>query len=664
MPAVRVAALSLNQTPLAWEENSQNIQGALEEARRAGASVVCLPELCLSGYGCEDAFLWPNTTNLAWLALQSVLPSTRGLVVSVGLPIAFEGSVYNGSALLVNGKVAGICCKRHLAKDGLHYEPRWFTPWPVGKQAEIVDGPTRIPLGDLLFEVGGIRMGFEICEDAWVRHRPAHELGRAGATLLFGPSASHFAFGKHLRRRKLVLSGAQSTGAYVYCNLLGNEAGRAIYDGDCLIATGRAHPEIIAEARRLSFGPRKMACATLDLRSSGPVEALADDPSRTMVKAPFSYPAHPSRGVLAEPTKGADRTGYMPRSEAIARVIALGLFDYMRKTGSLGFVISLSGGADSTAVALLVRLMVRLGIAELGVAAFVARLEYPLEPEAGITWTEPMLVRRLLLTVYQSTKNSSEVTRLAAMRIAEALGSEHHEFSIEDLVESYRDKVQAVLGRQLDWQRDDVSLQNIQARARSPGIWMLANVRNALLLATSNRSEAAVGYTTMDGDTSGGLSPIAGLDKVQLCKWLLFMERKGIEEFSPLPELAAVNQQQPTAELRPPSYGQTDEKDLMPYDVLDVLERSAIFEGLSPSQVLERIKREFPAHAGEAERWVVRFFQLFAQNQWKRERLAPSFHLDEGNLDPRTWCRFPILSGGFRQELAALSAAGSEPSEA
>ncbi len=209
--------------------------------------------------------------------------------------------------------------------------------------------------------------------------------------------------------------------------------------------------------------------------------------------------------------------------------------------------------------------------------------------------------------------------------------------------------------RKLDWQRDDVALQNIQARARGPGAWLLANLRDALLLTTSNRSEAAVGYATMDGDTCGGLAPIAGIDKAFLLDWLKWMGSTGPQSIGPLPELAAVNHLRPTAELRPPSEDQTDEADLMPYRVLDAIERAAIRDKLLPVEVFQTVLGQFPQYeTSQISQWVERFFQLWCRNQWKRERYAPSFHLDDENLDPKTWCRFPILNSGFERELAEL----------
>jgi NAD+ synthase (glutamine-hydrolysing) len=190
-------------------------------------------------------------------------------------------------------------------------------------------------------------------------------------------------------------------------------------------------------------------------------------------------------------------------------------------------------------------------------------------------------------------------------------------------------------------------MQNIQARARSPIIWMLANINKSILLTTSNRSEGDVGYATMDGDTSGSLAPIAGVDKPFIIQWLKWAEKK--LGYSGLQKVNGLN---PTAELRPASMAQTDEKDLMPYAILVELEKLAIRDRLSPIQVYEKLKNQ--VSNPELKNYVKKFFRMWSINQWKRERFAPSFHLDDLNIDPRSWCRFPILSGGFQKELENL----------
>jgi NAD+ synthase (glutamine-hydrolysing) len=129
----------------------------------------------------------------------------------------------------------------------------------------------------------------------------------------------------------------------------------------------------------------------------------------------------------------------------------------------------------------------------------------------------------------------------------------------------------------------------------------------------------------------------------------------GPEDLGAIPAVAVVTAQAPTAELRPAEAGQTDEADLMPYDLLDAIERAAIRDKYTPVEVYRLMRLRFPEHTlANLGAWVERFFVLWARNQWKRERYAPSFHLDDANLDPKTWCRFPILSGGFARELAEL----------
>lgn len=124
MKTIALAATALNQTPLAWNANLTNIHAAIYEARAAGAAIVCLPELCITGYGCEDAFLSPNTHAQAWASLREILSFTEGLVVSLGLPVFHHNTIFNAAALAVDGKLVALICKRHLAGDGIHYEPR------------------------------------------------------------------------------------------------------------------------------------------------------------------------------------------------------------------------------------------------------------------------------------------------------------------------------------------------------------------------------------------------------------------------------------------------------------------------------------------------------------------------------------------------------------
>ena len=655
MKIVKIAATALNQTPLDWSGNLKNIVDAIDQARQEKVSILCLPEMCITGYGCEDAFHSRGIHETALEQLQQVAKHTAGIAVAVGIPVHYAGGLFNTACLLVDEKIIGFVGKQHLAGDGIHYEPRWFKAWPEGIVADLKVGDESYPLGDIIFDVGGVRIGFEICEDAWVADRPGVRCTARGANIILNPSASHFSFGKHHVRKQFVVEGSRAFHvAYVYANLVGNEAGRAVYDGDSMIAV---NGELVAVGNRFSYQPVNMITATVDIAATemsrsraGSFEPELDGDESDVFSVEFEFPnqeMEPERYLYDEPTDP-----HIAKCHEFTRIIALGLFDYMRKSRSRGFVVSLSGGVDSTAVVALCYVMIRSAIKELGLEKFC---EVAGDVCSIPDQSEQNIIRQLITTVYQGTCNSSETTRNAAEQTAKACGAKHLQFHVDALVEDYKSMVSDQIGRELTWEHDDIALQNIQARVRSPGVWMLANINSALLLSTSNRSEIAVGYATMDGDTSGGLAPIAGIDKHFLRQWLVWMEETGLPMIGPIPELRLVNAQQPTAELRPAGSGQTDEGDLMPYEILDVIEKFSIRDKLLPIEVHQRLVVEYPDQDPlQLGQWIVRFFQLFCRNQWKRERFAPSFHVDDESLDPKTWCRFPILSGGYTKELNEL----------
>jgi NAD+ synthase (glutamine-hydrolysing) len=658
MKLIKVAAAVLNQTPLDWVGNKANILGAIEQARTEGAQILCLPEMCICGYGCEDAFHSPGLHRMAWRMLQELLPATRGMVVSFGLPLMYRNGIFNTACLVCDGKILGFVAKRYLAGDGIHYEPRWFKAWPTGIAEDIsIDGDT-YRLGDIYFDCGGVRIGFEICEDAWVAKRPGGSLSQEGVDIILNPSASHFAFGKIETRKRFVLEGSRAFGVtYVYSNLLGNESGRAIFDGGALIASGG---KMLAAGPRFSFAKFSLTTEIVDVDATRLSQARTasfmpsiDGVSQNLVRGELTYNERsPGKNETAASTW---ESGTSVKEEEFTRAVTLALFDYMRKSRSNGFVISLSGGSDSSACAALVSLMVERALAELGREEFVTRLSYF---KKLATLSKPAdFVRTLLVCAYQATENSSEQTRSAAESVAAALHAEYLEFDVDKLARGYVEIVSGALKRPITWKTDDIALQNIQARVRGPSVWMLANIRNGLLIATSDRSEAAVGYATMDGDTCGGLSPIAGIDKAFLKKWLRWLEKSGPEGLHPIPALSVVNAQAPTPELRPQEMSQTAEGDLMPYDLLDYIERAVIRDKNTPLEAYQMLRSQF-AQYNEAQllAWVECFFRLWCRNQWKRERYAPSFHVDDENLDPKTWCRFPILSGGYDTELAELRA--------
>ncbi len=655
MKLVKVGAAVLNQIPLDWDGNRARIEGAIAAARADGVSILCLPELCVTGYGCEDAFHSPGLHATSLEVLLELAPATGGMIACVGLPLFYNRALYNAAALLVDGSVAGFAAKRNLAGDGIHYEPRWFKPWPEGHVARIEVGGREVALGADLFDCGGVKIGFEMCEDAWVANRPGGHLALEGADVILNPSASHFAFGKHEVRQRFVIEGSRAFGvAYVYANHLGNEAGRIIYDGGALIASAG---QLVAVGERFSYRDFEVTSAVVDITANRMIQArtgsFRPEVEDRAIDVPFKYPPLEPAAEAVPVRTWED--GERVKEEEFARAVALALFDYLRKSRARGFVVSLSGGADSAAVSCLVSLMVHFGAGQLGLDALRSKLGHI--DLAGAS-TPRDIVGRLLTCAYQSTRNSGPVTRAAARQVAEAVGARYLELDVDAMVQGYQDMVSRAIERPLSWERDDVALQNIQARARGPSIWMLANLDNALLLATSNRSEAAVGYATMDGDTCGGLSPIAGIDKAFLLGWLSLAGEGRAGGVVRHPgavggDGAGTDRGAAPAQRAPDRRGGPD-----------AVRPARRHRGLGhPRQATRRSRCS--RRCASASRtcatpdlvtYVERFFRLWCRNQWKRERYAPSFHLDDKNLDPKTWCRFPILSGGFERELAELRA--------
>lgn len=630
MKNICIAACALNQTPLDWEGNLERIKKAIQISLDKKASIICLPELCITGYSCEDAFLSRHVQKTAEKYLFKIIELLKekefdsksfNTIITVGLPLLVQNTLYNAVAVICRHKVCGFVLKQHLASDGIHYEPRWFKPWPANEKTEIEINNSLVPIGDLIFEKDSVKIGFEICESAWAVDRPAANLARHGVDIILNPSASHFAFGKHKIREQFIIEGSRAARCtYVYSNLLGNEAGRTIFEGDNFIASGG---KMIATGPRLSFDDIVVTTAVVDIDYTKTLQ-LSNGSFRPLFnkKNTIKISGSVKDNIISKKTDNLLHSDdCWNKCTEFERAEALALYDYMRKSCSNGFVVSLSGGADSAAVCCLIYLMREL---------------------SGIK-TE---MKDLLTCVYQSSENSSEITYNAAKNLANQLGASFHSWQISSLIKQYCELAEQTIERPLNWNKDDITLQNIQARVRCPGVWMIANIKNALLICTSNRSESAVGYCTSEGDLAGGLAPLAGIDKPFLIQWLdHYIEKK----YRGAKAIDEIIDRKPTAELRPGN--QSDEDDLMPYEILDAIEENAIRDKKSPLEIFKSLQSKFVHNNTELGNYIEKFFKLWIKNQWKREKTPVSFHLDDENLDPKTWCRWPVLCSDMKLEL-------------
>ncbi|MDH5476114.1 MAG: NAD+ synthetase, partial [Cyclobacteriaceae bacterium] len=457
---LKIAGAALNQTPIDWQNNLKNISDAILKAQQQQVDLLCFNELTITGYGCEDLFLSNWLPKKALQKLEEIIPLCQNITICVGLPIRINNKVYNCVAVIQNQKLLGITAKQNLPSDGVHYEFRWFTPWKRGEIKSFEYLGDSYDIGDIIYTINDVKIGFEICEDAWVDDRPACRLIEREVELILNPSASHFAFGKSDNRKLLFSKSSQKFNCtYLFVNLLGNEAGKMIYDGQTLITKGG---EILATNELLSFNDFVFTTSTIDFDKKNNPQPIP-------------------------PT--------LSKNEEFAKSVSLGLFDYLRKSKSKGFVISLSGGADSATCAVLVAHMIKIGIQTLGANRFLkalGRADIEITDDFSIEKTEKKITAQLLTCAYQGTIHSSLTTFNAAKTLAESLGATFHHWTIDEAINTYTGKIENVLGRKLSWEKDDLALQNIQARSRSPIIWMLANIENKLLITTSNRSEGDV----------------------------------------------------------------------------------------------------------------------------------------------------------------------------
>jgi NAD+ synthase (glutamine-hydrolysing) len=667
-----VGVAALNQTVGDWSGNERRVREAVAAAKEAGVRLLLLPEMCVPGYTLGDRLLREGTVRRSWERTARLAELADGIAIAVGLPIRHEDVLFNAMAMLADRRVVGLVAKENLASGDVEYENRYFQDWPRGRRVEF-RGPdgVEVPLGTQMFELPGLgTVAFEICEDAWKGIRPGSTYALAGADILLNPSASWFTIGKQrLRRRMVTQASFEDHCAYLYTSLMGCDATRLVFDGSQFIAfNGR----MVAEGRRFVFDREwELTHAVLDLGEirqirmeqgswrgqQGRFAAGSYGLKPETVRVPGDYstatpaPPPPPYWIPPEPEHPDPSLQYLESASFGGRPIAerdlnhlelelalaIGLRDYHAKSGIEATCLALSGGRDSAMVAYLVHRMYRYS-----------------HPD----WSDEQLaaaMRERFVCAYLATENSGGATREAARAVAEDVGATFLDGNIQVALDASEQTVERMTGRKLTWEDPalDVTLQNIQARQRGMLIWTIANIHNALLLVTSNKSEAAVGYTTMDGDSSGGLAPIADVPKSLIILWLDWAS-----EFHGYRALGKIQAMKASAELRPPGREQSDEADLMPFHILDQLMYAFVQLGQDPLEMFRGLWTAVKADYGDDPKRfaadIRKFVRLLCFAQWKRDRTAISFRVTAFDLDPKTGFRFPAVQAPFREELEEL----------
>ena len=623
MRRIQISAVSMKTTPLDFEGNYQTILSVLNSPKVKESSIIVFPECCISGYSCEDAFLYSHTCDLSFSYLKKLLPFSKNRLLAVGLPLMISPYLYNVCALLYDGEILAFIPKNYLANRSVFYENRWFSTTNQFKKLNY----DNILFGNYIFNFLDTKIGIQICADLWENSPEQIDMFEKGTEIILSLNASPFEMGKQKSRIELLKQKSRNYNCIIaYSNLNGNEAGNLIFDGGaCIVADG----EFFGQTKRIHLEDFQITTAIFDLKlltqnriKNSTQFFISSDLKRV---EDFDIKQFLGKDNLT-PTKQINL-----KEEDIyndfTKAVCLGLWDYLVKSKTKGFTLSLSGGVDSAVCAILVFTMKNLVLQTLGKQVFQ---DYKLNE------------KEILQTVYQKTKNNSELTQKIASNLSKEINALYYQVEIDEEVQSISEKFQNATNISLNWKDHNISLQNIQARVRSPIIWMFANIKNHLLISTSNRSEASVGYCTMDGDTSGSISPIGGVSKKFLLDFLNHIQKGKNIYIKPLKSVDLLLSTKPTAELKPINEKQEDEKDLMPYDILNRIETEFVQNGKTKEEILDSI--EFKDKK-ELKKYIDKYFLLFQSNQWKRNRTAATFHLDNYDLDMKSNFRFPIFSG-------------------
>ena len=579
---------NLNQGICDWPGNIDRIKRAIVSARALQNPVLVLPELAITGCDAEDIFLRDDTHQKAMRALNEVKDETEGITVIVGTVLCFEGKLYNVAAILKDKRVIAWVPKRYSDQTRRDDE-RWFSVWEFtrtnAKAEEAPIGAWSNGLFDVV--VGSLNAQIPPVQGVtrlWLCNRP-------------------FAMGEPLKTLDKILGyTAKARLTLVHPEMFGCPNGTQIYDGSGIIAR---NGQIITQSQRFIINNDMIFSSELDGIVQGKYPTLSSYRSST---------------ALLNSDEDLDFF-------EVELALVLGLHDYLRRAHIDRVCLALSGGRDSAMCAVLVQRLVALE-----------------NPQKAPEEIREIMKSFLTCAYLPSQASSSEGTKKAALSLAEAIGATCYVIPIADIATSTRQVVEQNTGRTLSWETDDITLQNLQARTRSSIIWTLANANNALLLVTSNLSEAAVGYATMDGDSSGALAPLADLPKTFVSKWL-----EWAKNFHALYALDDVFAQPPSAELRPLEADQTDEADLMPYPVLDTFIQNYVVRRLSAEDTLNNamhlVNRYYAGNAEELKQALKKFIKMSARAQWKRNRSANGFKVMTYSLDAKSGLRWPTVQG-------------------
>lgn len=577
---IRIATTNFHAFQSDERNNSIRIVNALRAALAEGIKKITFPELCVSGYSVKDGFLYQDRYDMSCIGLAHILKEApRDIYYTVGMPYKYGGSLYNCTIDCLNGKIILIRPKIDLANDGNHSELRWFARWNIANKAQYTvlpeilrdqTGQSTVPIGHAIIKFKcGTTEGKETCEELWTGCKPHCKLAEQHCDIVSNSSASHYQIDKLRTRVGLLKTATENNDiVYVYSNLTGFDGTAVVFDGCAMIwqdgkclgqGSQFSYKEFEIIATNINIKPKRQ------LASSNSAQAAEDiiptiyvDFSLCIESKELTLPRNISSNSHAE------EIGLAP---------ALWLWGYLKTSGANGFMLPLSGGADSAATAAIVRIMCDniYKCVQEGDANILNDLRRIVNDTTFTPESANDIANRIFYTCYMGTVNSSNETRFRASQLASEIGAYHSQILIDVAIrailwvfQSYvatgdmRGRGPVFFNKEKPTESsmiEDLALQNLQARLRMVFAYFLAQLLLQwrwkkggfmLVLGSSNTEETHRGYYTKYDCSSADLNPIGAISKIDLADFL----RVASVKYN-MPILIRVVDAIPTAELRP-----------------------------------------------------------------------------------------------------------------
>ena len=620
---VRVGAVVPKLKVADTEFNCNEIIKQIEVASNNKIQIVVFPELCVTGYTCQDLFEQDTLLEEAEKALNKILDYTNNLdiICIIGMPIKAENQLFNTAVVIQKGKILGIVPKTFIPNYGEFYEKRWFASSKNANKKEIEILDQKVPFGiDLLFkdkENNEICFGIEICEDIWAVEPPSNKLALLGANIIFNLSASNEVIGKKEYRRDLVkIQSAKTISGYVYCSSGVNEStSDVVFSGESMIFENGS---CLTNNQRFDF-ESNMIFTEIDTKRLANdrrknISFMGDSVDLEYREIKINIPDN-----IEDLTREYSKTPFVPEDkkkiseicEEILNIQSYGLAKRLLHTNINKTIIGISGGLDST-------------LAFLVIIKAYEILNLPKEKIIAITMPGFGTTSR--------THNNS-------MKLINEYGATFREINItKSSLQHFED-----IGH--DKNIKDVTYENAQARERTKILMDIANKENGLVVGTGDLSELALGWCTYNGDHMSMYSVNASIPKTlvkYIIKWVADNSKEECKNI-----INDILDTPISPELLPPDENgnieQKTEEQVGPYILHDFFLYHFLRYGAEPKKIYilacKTFKNDFKKE--EIKHWLQVFIKRFFTQQFKRNCMPDGPKVGTVSLSPRGDLRMP-----------------------